>query len=87
MPTVREIENFAFQSCDQLTDVEMPDVESMRNGAFSQCTRLRRIAIPLKDGIIAGDYVFDRCENLSTVDIVGGIHKTIFYTWRAGEMK
>ena len=55
MPTVREIENFAFQSCDQLTDVEMPDVESMRNGAFSQCTRLRRIAIPLKDGIIDGD--------------------------------
>ena len=77
MPTVREIEDFAFQSCEHLTDVEMPDVERIGNNAFSQCTRLRRIAIPLKDGIIAGDNVFYDCKNLSTVNLGGGIHKTI----------
>ena len=87
MPTIRDIEDFAFDSCDQLTDVEMPEVERIGDGAFQSCTLLRRIAIPLKDGIFQDDDVFDYCENLSTVDIVGGIHKTIFYTWRAGEMK
>jgi hypothetical protein len=77
MPTVREIDKFAFDSCDHLTDVEMPEVESIRHGAFFNCTLLRRIAIPLKDGIIASDYIFNWCENLSTVDNVGGIYKTI----------
>jgi len=31
----------------------------------------------LKDNIFQGDDVFDYCVNLSTVDVVGGIHKTI----------
>jgi hypothetical protein len=91
MPTVREIEDFAFQSCEHLTDVEMPDVERIGNNAFSQCTRLRRIAIPLKDGIIAGDNVFYDCKNLSTVNLGGGIHKTIsslhLESWRNGMME
>ena len=53
----------------------MPEVESIRHGAFFNCTLLRRIAIP--SGIIASYYKFNWCENLSTVDSVGGIHKTI----------
>ena len=61
MPTVREIDRYAFDNCDQLTDVEMPDVERIGDDAFFNCTRLRRIAIPLKDGIFGGDYVFNRC--------------------------
>ena len=77
MPTVRDIDRYAFQRCVQLTDVEMPEVERIQYGAFSDCTSLRRIAIPLKDGIIASDYIFNWCGNLSTVDVVGGIHKTI----------
>jgi hypothetical protein len=66
-----------FENCDQLTDVEMPEVERIGDGAFTSCTRLRRIAIPQKDDIFDGNYVFYMCVNLSTVDVVGGIHKTI----------
>jgi hypothetical protein len=77
IPTVREIGNYAFYSCDQLTDVEMPEVERIGERAFIYCTRLRRIAIPLRDGTFGGDGVFYYCDNLSTVDVVGGIHKTI----------
>jgi len=77
MPAVRIIDTFAFYNCDQLTDVEMPEVERIGDGAFKSCTLLRRIAIPLKDDIFQDDYVFDHCGNLSTVDIVGGIYKTI----------
>ena len=56
---------YAFHTCDQLTDVEMPEVERIGDGAFSYCTLLRRIAIPLKNGIFDGDDVFNGCENLS----------------------
>ena len=77
MPAVRIIDTFAFYNCDQLTDVEMPEVERIGDSAFSNCTRLRRIAIPLKNGIFDGVYVFYNCHNLSRVDVVGGIHKTI----------
>jgi hypothetical protein len=77
MPTVRIIYECAFENCDQLTDVEMPEVERIGHGAFSYCPLLRRIAIPLKDDIFQGYRVFNMCENLSTVDVVGGIHKTI----------
>ena len=32
--------------------------------------------MPLKNNLL-GEYVFDECYNLSQVDLVGGIHKTI----------
>jgi hypothetical protein len=77
MPTVRIIEDEAFYDCEHLTDVEMPDVERIGRNAFNYCTRLRRIAIPLRDDMFDGNNVFGDCENLSTVDVVGGIHKTL----------
>jgi hypothetical protein len=77
MPTVRDIDRHALANCDQLTDVEMPEVERIGDGAFESCTLLRRIAIPLKDGIFDGDNVFHGCDNLVTVDFLGGIYKTI----------
>jgi hypothetical protein len=77
MPTVRNIDRYAFYRCDQLTDVEMPGIERIGKCAFNYCTRLRRIAIPLRDGIFVGNKVFYGCGIFSTVDVVGGIHKTI----------
>ena len=77
MPTIRDIDTDAFQCCDQLTDVEMPDVERIGDDAFFNCTRLRRIAIPLRNDIFDGNNVFSDCDNLSTVNLGGGIHKTI----------
>jgi hypothetical protein len=83
MQSVRRIGCGAFSGyCEQLTDVELPAVEWIGNGAFNGCRSLRRIAIPSK-GIIFSFciqeryYQFRECENLTTVDLVGGIHKTI----------
>eukprot|EP00984_Skeletonema_dohrnii_P006839 scaffold2435_cov92-Skeletonema_dohrnii-CCMP3373.AAC.3 len=84
-PSVRTIEERAFGSCTQLTNVELPGIERICREAFISCPALRRIAIPLKDDIfhLPDDYhyyqytQFDYCQNLTTVDIVGGIHKII----------
>ena len=76
VPKVRVIVLCAFGNCGQLTDVELSeDLEGIGNGAFRECP-LRRIAIPLKDNLIAR-FAFRECDNLSTVDLVGEIHKTI----------
>jgi hypothetical protein len=83
MPTVRTVGNEAFYGCEQLTDVELPGVEAFGQYAFFRCVNLQRIVIPLKDNMfpLATYYrqytQFVSCENLTTVDIVGGIHKTI----------
>jgi len=84
MPTVRIIESAAFGGCEQLTEAEFGDkLERMEKEAFFNCTRLQRIAIPLKDDLFPLHTLlqrysqFDHCENLTTVDLVGGIHKTI----------
>eukprot|EP00985_Skeletonema_marinoi_P014749 scaffold7522_cov202-Skeletonema_marinoi.AAC.4 len=46
--------------------------------AFAGCPNLERITIPLKDGIIATDDIFQGCANLNHVDLVEGpIHETI----------
>ena len=65
------------------------DLERIELEAFGDCPRLRRIVIPLKDNLLS-DGLFDECGNLSQVDLVGGIHKTIesllLERWR-NEMK
>jgi hypothetical protein len=82
MPTVRIIRNGAFCACMQLTDVELPAVETIGQYAFYCCPLLRRIAIPLKNNMFTPDSYqrynqFDDCENLTTVDLGGGVHNTI----------
>jgi hypothetical protein len=83
IPTVRIIERSAFDCCGELTDVELPAVERIGDFAFTRCENLQRIVIPLKDNMFTLDNYhqqytqFVSCENLTTVDIVGGIHKTI----------
>jgi hypothetical protein len=83
MPSIRTVELSAFRYCKQLTDLELSgDLESINPYAFIRCTSLRRIAIPLKDDMFLLSTEqrysqFDQCENLITVDLVGGIHKTI----------
>ncbi len=89
LPKCRVIGEYAFAECDQLMDVELPkDLGRIRYCAFQDC-RLRCIAFPLKDNLL-GDNVFYYCDNLSQVDLIGGIHKTIssllLDSWR-NEMK
>jgi hypothetical protein len=79
MPSLRRVGRFAFERCRALTDVVFgKDLEGIEEGAFTKCTALRRIAIPLKDNLIAENNTFNGCVfgNLSRVDLVGEIHKT-----------
>jgi hypothetical protein len=135
MPGVKIIEEYAFNGCEDMTNVESDNLETVGNSAFYGCSslqrvkmpkvktigrcsfidsgvedaefgedleiigsgafrrsKLRRIAIPLKNGMFqwSDDYgaytQFDDCPNLITVDLVGGIHKTVaslhLDTWR-----
>jgi hypothetical protein len=75
---VRVLEFSAFSDCEQLTDVELSeDLESIEGNSFGNCRRLRRIAFPLKENLLENDNVFRGCDSLSTVALVGTIHKTI----------
>ena len=78
LPKVRFIGDYAFSECEQLTDVELlsEDLQSIGGRAFGNCPYLRRIVVPLKSNLFAGD-VFIGCHNLSQVDLVGGIHRTV----------
>eukprot|EP00984_Skeletonema_dohrnii_P009143 scaffold3460_cov93-Skeletonema_dohrnii-CCMP3373.AAC.3 len=84
LPSVRTVEEGAFGGCRQLTDVVFGgNLETIQNHAFHSCPLLRRIAVPLKDDMIPINTTnhrcsqFDHCRNLITLDLVGGIHKTI----------
>ncbi len=72
----------AFSACLQLTDAELSeDLETNERMVFGDCRRLRRIALPLKANLLDHAFryqdVFYGCDNLSQIDLVGGIHKTI----------
>jgi hypothetical protein len=69
-----------------LTDVEFPEtMEFVEGNAFVGNVDLRRICLPLKVDLFheenIDEYydlgVFDVCDNLSTVALIGGIHETI----------
>ena len=66
-------------------------LETLEGGAFTFCSRLRRIALPLKGDMFEDQNtinmpVFNYFDDLSHVDLVGGIHKTISFlhleSWR-----
>eukprot|EP00984_Skeletonema_dohrnii_P001468 scaffold469_cov138-Skeletonema_dohrnii-CCMP3373.AAC.2 len=81
LPSIITIKAGAFRYCSALTDIEFSErLDKIESGAFSGCRRLERIAIPLKRGLLGSMFrynQFDHCEQLRTVDLVGGIHKTV----------
>ena len=91
---VREIELGAFCKCERLTDAELSEgLETVGIGAFFRCPRMRRIALPLTlkdDCLTIVTQLFLDCDDLSTVQLVGGIHKTVSLllteSWRRSEM-
>ncbi len=86
LPSVISIGSDAFFHCG-LIDIELSErLETIGRGAFRDCMHLRRIAIPLKRDLFVhrtNEYMgyeydqFDDCDELSSVDLLGGIHKTV----------
>ncbi|KAK1738532.1 leucine-rich repeat domain-containing protein [Skeletonema marinoi] len=84
LPSIITIGRLAFWNCKALTDIELSErLETVESNAFSDCDRLERIAIPLKRDLIIYDDLlneynqFYSCDQLTTVDLVGGTHKTV----------
>ena len=78
------IERRAFDFCRRLIDIELSErLQTIEPDAFQFCEYLQRIAVPLKRDLFELTHFlqrytqFDYCEKLRTVDLVGGIHKTV----------
>ena len=93
--SLRKVSQLAFTHCNDLTDVEFGvNLERISSNSFYDCPNIRRIVIPLKENLFPLDAFdrqynqFDRCDNLTTVDIVRAeeMHKTIsfflFESWK-----
>ncbi len=73
LSSVRVVKKHAFKDCRALTSAIFGDqLERIEEFAFSSCPSLERITIPLKDGMITDDDVFQGCESLRHVDLVEG---------------
>ena len=94
LPSIITIGLYAFNGCKRLIDIELSEqLQTIRSYAFKGCDRLERIAIPLKRDLfeihpsLRRYTQFEYCMKLTTVDIVGGIHKTVaslhMESWRA----
>ena len=71
--SVTSIGNYAFDSCNGLTSIEIPDsVTSIGISAFAICHNLTSITIP--DGVTSiGDYAFYCCSGLTSITIPDGV--------------
>jgi hypothetical protein len=79
LPSARIVGRWAFNHCIDLTDVKFGSkLGRIEEGVFYQCAYLERITIPLKDGLIAEDSIFQVCHNLKHVDLIDGeLNETI----------
>ena len=86
LPTITTIGAGVFGKCECITDIELSErLQMIGYGAIYDCKSLQRIAIPLKRGLFVrrthnqfgNCEQFEFCDQLATVDIVGGIHKTV----------
>jgi len=77
IPTkVREIDNFAFADCTNLTRVIFKPgsvLETINMGAFSNCEKLNNIILP-DSLLIISEEVFEGCSNLANIDIPNSVH-------------
>ena len=74
LPSVRIVDMCALAGCKALVDVKFGcNLERFHSCAFNDCTSLERITIPLKDGLMTEDNIFEECDNLKQVDLVEGV--------------
>ena len=79
LPFARIVQREAFWQCKALTEVKFGNkLQRFDDCAFFNCRSLERITIPLKDGLISRDGVFQLCKKLQQIDLLEGeIHETI----------
>ena len=78
LPSTKIVKRWAFQGCGNLINANFgKNLESIRALAFHDCPSLERIALPLKFGMTIDDSVFQYCDKLNRVDLVGGVHETV----------
>ena len=71
LQSAKVIERYAFDSCSTMTEAIFgKNLKSVREGAFVECRALERVVIPLKNGLMTHDDIFQGCENLKRVDLV-----------------
>ena len=71
--SVRNIDNYAFEYCDNLTSVTIPNsVNSIGAYAFRECNSLTSIIIPDSVNNI-GTSAFNKCSNLANISIPDGV--------------
>lgn len=65
--SLTQIDDFAFEFCDNLTSMTIPNsVTSIGQSAFEACHNLKRVVIP--DSVTSiGDYAFINCDSLTDV--------------------
>ena len=64
---VKYIEDYAFESCAALTDVDIPDsLTSISAHAFENCVGITSIYIPNNVSEV-GEYAFDGCTSLTSI--------------------
>jgi hypothetical protein len=78
LPSIKIVDRAAFLDSTNLTSVKFgKDLESFGERAFDGCTSLERITLPLKNGVITDDCIFQGCVELNRVDLAGGVHETV----------
>ena len=80
--TVTEIEEYAFYSCDKLTNIVIPDsVTTIEKAAFAHCSSLETIDLPDNLNVLAPQ-LFYGCSSLESVSLPNGltsIGSSVFY--------
>lgn len=69
MDTITRIEDHAFESCNEMTDITMSsNLEYIGERAFADCRGLTAVELP--DGLLTlGEYAFAWCEELTELNI------------------
>jgi hypothetical protein len=77
---IKVIGNFAFYKCDNLYNINFPrSLKMIEDSAFSECATLSEVK--LQNIRYIGRSAFEKCYNLTTVEIYGDIQELYSYTF------